>query len=249
MAYKGTTSGTGRNPRVKILVLVPAYNEEASIGAVVGGIREHLPEADILVVNDCSTDDTLQVLRVIGGIRILNLPFNMGIGAAVLSGFNYFLRHGYDALVRLDGDGQHPSSMAGGLLKPVLDDTLDVTIGSRYLGRETAYSSFSRKVGIKFLNLLTNMILRRTMTDSTSGFRAYNRRAIEYLAADYPFDYPEPEEVYLLSQSGFRIGEIPVVMKAREQGVSSISAIRTVYYLVKIIITIFVKYAIGGMRR
>jgi glycosyltransferase involved in cell wall biosynthesis len=179
---------------------------------------------------------------------VLDLPFNMGIGAAVLSGFEFFIRSGYDVLVRLDGDGQHPPQQAPILVQPIVDGLHDVTIGSRYLDTEQVYSSFTRKLGIKFLNLMTAVILRKRITDSTSGFRAYNRKAIEYLARDYPFDYPEPEEVYLLARGGFRLAELQIVMKERERGVSSITMLRTYYYLVKVVVTIFVKYAIGGSR-
>ena len=233
---------------MRLMVLVPAFNEEGNIEQLVADIRESLPEGEILVVNDCSTDNTGKILRRMKGIRFLNLPFNMGIGGAVLSGFNYMYENDYDLLVRLDGDGQHPADQAVSVLEPVRQGSLDAAVGSRYLDGEAAYSSFTRKLGIKLLSFLSAIILRKKMTDSTSGFRAYNRRAVEYLIRDYPFDYPEPEEIYLLSKAGFRIEEVPVVMKERETGVSSIGLIHTGYYLIKILITIIVKYAIGGRR-
>lgn len=233
---------------MKIMVLVPAFNEEGNIEQLVNDIRKNLPEGEILIVNDCSTDDTVNILGRMKGIRFLNLPFNMGIGGAVLSGFNYMYENGYDFLIRLDGDGQHPADQAESILGPVRDGRLDAVVGSRYLGGEASYTSFTRKLGIKLLSFLSAMILRKKMTDSTSGFRAYNRKAVEYLMRDYPFDYPEPEEIYLLTRAGFRIGEVPVIMKERESGVSSIGFIHTGYYLIKILISILVKYAIGGRR-
>lgn len=234
---------------VRILALIPAFNEEESIPSLVSLVREHLPGADILVVNDGSSDDTSAAARREPGVRVLDLPFNMGIGAAVLSGFTFFLENKYDILVRLDGDGQHPPEMAGRLIEPVAGNQLDAAIGSRYLDDEAAYSSVLRKLGIKFLNIVTLAILHRRMTDSTSGFRAYNRRAIELLSRDFPFDFPEPEEIFLLTKHGFRVGEVPVQMKARETGETSIGMLRTYYFLFKIVVTIFVKYAIGGVRR
>jgi glycosyltransferase involved in cell wall biosynthesis len=233
----------------KLMVLIPAYNESGNITRLIDGVKHHIPDADILVVNDCSTDGTAQIVTGLEGIGLLNLPFNMGIGGAVLSGFKYFIDNDYDVLVRLDGDGQHPPEVAGKLIDPVISGIQDVVIGSRYLDAEAAYSSPIRKLGIKFLNLLTAMILRRRMTDSTSGFRAYNRAAIEYLVRDYPFDYPEPEEIYLLTRGGFRLREVPVVMREREQGVSSINMFRTYYFLIKILITILVKHSIGGQKK
>ena len=233
---------------MKLMVLVPAFNEEGNIEQLVEDIHKYLPEGEILVVNDCSTDDTEKSLRRMKGVRFLSLPFNMGIGGAVLSGFNYMFENGYDRLIRLDGDGQHPPDQAVSILGPVRDGSVDVAVGSRYLDGETAYSSFTRKLGIKLLSFLSAMILRKKMTDSTSGFRAYNRKVIEFLIRDYPYDYPEPEEIYLLTKAGFRIEEVPVVMKERETGVSSIGFIHTGYFLIKILITIFVKYAIGGKR-
>jgi glycosyltransferase involved in cell wall biosynthesis len=233
----------------KFMVLIPAYNEAGSIARLIEGVKSHIPGADILVVNDCSTDETGKVVRECEGVRLLNLPFNMGIGGAVLSGFTYFINHGYDALIRLDGDGQHPPEMAEVIMEPLVSGSQDAVIGSRYLDTDAAYSSPMRKLGIKFLNLLTAMILRRRVTDSTSGFRAYNRKAVEYLVRDYPFDYPEPEEIYLLTRGGFRLIEVPVVMKERQQGVSSINMVRTYYFLIKILITILVKYSIGGQKR
>ncbi len=231
---------------MRLLALVPAYNEEGNIEKLVDGIRAELPGADILVVNDCSTDGTERILSSTGGIRYLDMPFNMGIGGAVLSGFTYFLENGYDTLVRLDGDGQHPPSEAVKLVAAVRQGGVDAVVGSRYLVRDAAYSSRTRMMGIKLLDHLSAVILGKRFTDNTSGFRAYRRRAVEYLVKDYPSDYPEPEEIYLLTREGFTVVEVPVNMRSREAGVSSIGTLNTLYYLVKVLLTIFVKYLIGG---
>lgn len=231
---------------MRLLALVPAYNEEGNIEKLIGGIKAELPGADILIINDCSTDGTERILSSTEGIRYLDLPFNMGIGGAVLSGFTYFLENGYDFLVRLDGDGQHPPAEAVKLVSAVSEDGVDAVIGSRYLVEDAEYSSKTRMLGIKFLDRLSGVILGKRFTDNTSGFRAFRRRTIEYLVNDYPSDYPEPEEIYLLTRSGYNVIEVPVKMLNREMGVSSIGALSTYYFLVKVLLTIFVKYMIGG---
>jgi glycosyltransferase involved in cell wall biosynthesis len=233
---------------MRLLALVPAYNEEGNISKLIGGIRAELPEADILVVNDCSTDSTASILASTEGISWLDMPFNMGIGGAVLSGFRYFLDNGYDALVRLDGDGQHPPAEASKLVDAIGMEGVDAVIGSRYLSRGAEYSSKTRMLGIKLLDSLSSVILGKRFTGNTSGFRAYRRPAVEFLVRDYPSDYPEPEEVYCLTRGGFNVKEIPVGMLSRETGVSSIGALSTVYYLVKVLLTILVKYMIGGRK-
>jgi glycosyltransferase involved in cell wall biosynthesis len=233
---------------MRLLALVPAYNEEGNIEKLVDGIRSCLPEADILIVNDCSTDGTEGILSSDGGISYLDLPFNMGIGGAVLSGFAYFLENGYDTLVRLDGDGQHPPSEAVKLVSAVREEGIDAVIGSRYLMKDAAYSSRTRMLGIKLLENMSALILGKRFTDNTSGFRAYRRRTVEYLVKDYPSDYPEPEEIYYLTRGGYEVVEVPVEMLSREAGVSSISSLNTLYYLVKVLLTIFIKYMIGGKK-
>ncbi len=232
---------------MKILVIIPAYNEEGSIGQLVRDVREHVKGADILVVNDCSTDRTREVLESLEGVRHMTLPFNMGVGGAVLAGFNYFLENDYDVVLRMDGDGQHPPDQAGPLIEAMAGGA-DAVVGSRYLGKEREYSSQMRRMGINLLNALSSAILRKKFTDNTSGFRAYNRRAIQYLASDYPFDYPEPEEIYILTRKGYDVREVPVSMKSRETGTTSINTLRTYYFLVKVLLTIFVKYMIGGKK-
>ena len=233
---------------MKIMALIPAFNEEGCIEELVGKVRDDIPGADILVINDGSTDRTSEILHSMDDLLVLDLPFNMGIGAAVLSGFCFFAENDYDIVIRMDGDGQHPPDQARQLIDAVASGEADVAIGSRYLGEDKEYSSFIRMMGLNFLNNLTTMILRKKFTDNTSGFRAYNRKAIEFLIEDYPYDYPEPEEIYLMTRSGYTVREYPVKMKARGTGTSSINIIRTYYFLVKVLLTIFVKYMIGGKR-
>lgn len=232
---------------MKLLAIVPAYNEEGSLPALLDAVRAALPEADILVVNDGSTDGTGAVVSGAPGIRYLDLPFNMGIGGAVYAGMRYFLAHDYEILLRLDGDGQHPPEEAPPLIREVAAGA-DMAVGSRYILEGGAYSSTIRMMGIKLLEGISRLMLGRGFTDNTSGFRAFSRRAVEFLASDYPDDFPEPEEIYILQKNGFRIVEVPVVMKERTAGISSISIVKTWYFLVKVLLTIFVKYTLGGKR-
>lgn len=232
---------------MKLLAVVPAFNEEGSVLSLVDGIRRHLPRADILVVNDGSTDGTGGILASAEGIGYLDLPFNMGIGSAVRAGMCYFLDYGYDVMIRLDGDGQHPPDQAVPIVDAVVDGA-DMAVGSRYLIEGGRYSSFTRMLGIKLLVGVSRVMLGRSFTDNTSGFRAFNRRAAACLVSDYPDDFPEPEEIYILQKNGFSIVEVPVVMQERETGTSSISLLKTWYYLVKVLLTIFVKYTLGRRR-
>ncbi len=234
--------------RMKILALIPAYNEENTILAVIEETQRHLPEADILVVNDGSTDNTKAILSSHKSIIVLHHPYNMGIGGAIWTGFNFFVRNSYEYLVRIDGDGQHPPSQARMLLEPLQKKEADLVIGSRFITRKGYLSSMGRRGGIKLLDILTAFLLKEKITDNTSGFRAYSRRAVSLLAKDYPFDYPEPIEVYLLSRKGLKIREVSAKMRQRKGGVTSISLLHSYYYLIKVLLTIFVNFLYGGKK-
>ena len=233
---------------MKLLVLIVAYNEERTIQDVIEETKAELPEADILVVNDGSIDKTKHILSQFEDIKQLHLPYNMGIGGAIWTGFNFFCRKDYEILIRIDGDGQHPPPQAKNLIQPVLNGEADCVIGSRFITREGYLSSLHRRGGIKLLNILTTFLLGQKITDNTSGFRAYNRLAISLLTKDYPFDYPEPIEVYLLHRNGFRIKEIAAKMRERSGGVSSISLLNSYYYLIKVLLTILVNFIFGGKK-
>ncbi|UCE43026.1 MAG: glycosyltransferase family 2 protein [Candidatus Aminicenantes bacterium] len=233
---------------MKVLVLIPAYNEEKTIRSVVEETQHYLPEADILVLNDGSTDNTKAALSQYEGIIVLHHPYNMGIGGAIWTGFNFFVKNNYEYLVRVDGDGQHPPSLAKMLLEPLQNGEADLVIGSRFIKREGYLSSLGRRGGIKLLNILTTFLLKEKITDNTSGFRAYNRRAACLLVEDYPFDYPEPIEVYLLDRKGLKIRELSVKMRERKGGVTSISLLHSYYYLIKVLLTILVNFFFGGKK-
>lgn len=233
---------------MKLLVLILAYNEEKTIQKVIEETKNQLPEADILVVNDGSYDNTKRILSEQSGIIPLHLPYNMGIGGAIWTGFNFFCRREYDILVRIDGDGQHPPPQAKNLIAPILAGEVDCVIGSRFITREGYLSTLHRRGGIKLLNILTTYLLGQKITDNTSGFRAYNRRAISLLTKDYPFDYPEPIEVYLLCRNGLQVKETPAKMRQRSGGTSSISLLNSYYYLIKVLLTILVNFIFGGKK-
>lgn len=233
---------------MNIMILIPAYNEEKNIRSVLNETKQNLPETHIVVVNDGSTDNTQKILEETKDITVLNHPFNIGIGGAILTGFHFFLRNNFDYLVRIDGDGQHVPSQAHNLLEPILEKKADVVIGSRFLEKKGYQSSFTRKGGIKLLYILSTFILKKKITDNTSGFKAYNREAVEQVVEDYPFDYPEPIEVYLITKKGLQIHEVPVTMRERQSGITSISILETYYYLIKVLLTIFINFLVGGKK-
>jgi glycosyltransferase involved in cell wall biosynthesis len=210
------------------LVLIPAFNEAENIKDVIKETRKALPGAHICVLDDGSTDNTRHILSQILGITVLHHPYNAGIGGAIWTGFHFFLKNNFDYLVRIDGDGQHPPEQG------------------KFLKKEGFQSSLTRRGGIKLLNMLSSFILKKDITDNTSGFRAYNRKAVTQLLEDFPFDYPEPVEVYLLAKKGLHTKEVPVVMRQRQAGLTSIGWFDTTYYLVKVFLTILIKYLFGG---
>lgn len=222
-----------------ILIIIPAYNEEGSIGKVVEEVRAHLPQADILIVNDGSRDLTSIKARSFGA-TVLDLPFNLGIGGAMQAGYKYACEKSYDIAVQVDADGQHDPKEIPKLLHALAEMKVDMVIGSRFLGDSEFKSSIVRRVGIWLFSGVISTIARQKITDPTSGFRAANRKAIELFASDYPQDYPEPEVVVLLHQCGLKMGEVSVGMNKRYSGESSITKIRSVYYVVKVLLAIFV---------
>lgn len=225
----------------KVLVIVPAYNESASIQDVVRSVYKESVDYACVVVNDGSCDNTGELALAAGAI-VLDLPTNLGIGGAVQTGFKYAQREGYPFAVQFDGDGQHLSCEIGKLIKQ-LEVGFDVCIGSRFIEKTDGFQSTRiRRIGIYIFELINRVLIHRRVTDSTSGFRAYNRSAIEYLAKNYPTDYPEPEAVIELVKAGFNLSEVAVRMKERQGGESSISSWKSVYYMVKVSLSMFMAY-------
>lgn len=222
---------------MKKLVIIPAYNEAGNIGKTVNDIEKHAPEFDYVIINDCSTDDTLRICRE-KRFHVLNLPVNLGIGGGVQTGYVYALRNGYDIAVQFDGDGQHNASYLGEMARLLTEKRLDMVIGSRYIMREGFQSSGLRRIGIRYFTGLIRILTGKKITDPTSGMRMANRRVIEMFAKDYPKDYPEPESVTFLLKRKMRVEEVPVLMNERENGTSSISMKNSVYYMIKVTLAI-----------
>jgi glycosyltransferase involved in cell wall biosynthesis len=223
----------------KVLIIIPAYNEEASIERVIEEVGFYLPHADVLVVNDGSTDVTSRKARRSGAI-VLDLPFNLGIGGAMQAGYKYADEKGYEIAVQVDGDGQHDPKEIPKLLDVLEKKEADVAIGSRFIGESLYKGSTMRKVGISILAQAISITIGQKVTDPTSGFRAASRRAIRLFARTYPQDYPEPEVLVLLSRFGLKVKEVPALVYQREFGESSITKIRAIYYMVKVLLAIFV---------
>jgi glycosyltransferase involved in cell wall biosynthesis len=224
---------------MKILIIVPAYNEEKSIPGVIDDIRSYVPDADIIVIDDGSRDGTEMVARELG-VTVLALPFNLGIGGAMQTGYLYAEQNGYDVAVQFDGDGQHVAAEVGSLLAHLRQGRADIVVGSRFLKRGDYRPTFLRRIGIWIFSMVLSMILGVKVTDTTSGFRAVNRRVIEFFARTYPEDYPEVESLVLLHRAGMAIEEISVQMRDRTGGCSSITPIQSAYYMIKVLLAVFV---------
>lgn len=233
---------------MKCLIIIPAYNEAANIEKVINNIVQNYPQYDYVIINDGSTDKTAEVCAN-AGYQVLSLPINMGIGGAVQTGYRYAKKNNYDAAVQIDGDGQHDVAFLEDMLKLLESGEADVVIGSRFVQREGFQSSQIRRVGIRFLSILARILTGVQIRDITSGYRVVNRRFIEIYANDYPADYPEPEAMIIAAVHGGRIKEYPVIMRERENGTSSITFKKSVYYMIKVTLAMLVRRLSFGFRR
>lgn len=225
---------------MKSLVIIPAYNEEKSIERTVLDIKENAKSFDYIIVNDCSKDHTLDVCKE-KGLNVLNLPINLGIGGAVQTGYLYAFQNGYDYAVQFDGDGQHDAKYLEEMRDYMESHNVDMLIGSRFIQKEGFQSSGLRRFGIRYFSALIKLLTRVRITDPTSGMRMANKSVMEIYSHCYPKDYPEPESAVAIINAGKKIEEYPVVMKKREEGVSSISSVRSVYYMIKVTLAILVE--------
>jgi len=226
---------------MKIAAIVPAYNEEKAITAVVNDILQTAQiqnlSITVVVVNDCSKDSTSEIISKLNCVA-LDLPINLGIGGAVQTGFKYAFENGFDFAIQIDGDGQHPASEIPKLINAIKENNLDVVIGSRFISKEGFQSSLVRRMGINYFKWLNRFLVGVVVNDSTSGFRLINKKALEIVSEYYPDEYPEPEAIVLYSLNKLKIGEVPVNMKERQGGVSSIGTVSSVYYMFKVTLAI-----------
>ena len=218
---------------------MPALNEERSIGAVIAEIRAADPEFDVIVIDDGSTDRTGAVAAE-NGAQVITLPFNVGIGGAVQTGYLYARDHDFDVAVQVDGDAQHDPAEIPKILAPIIQGDADLVVGSRFLGEGEYEPPVTRLLGIRLLARVVSVLVRQRVTDTTSGFRASNRRAISLFASDYPHDYPEVEAMVLVFRHRLKLVEVPVHMRLRGAGESSITFWRSAYYMLKVLLALFV---------
>ncbi|MGM1021338.1 MAG: glycosyltransferase family 2 protein [Bacillota bacterium] len=224
----------------RILLIIPAYNEERSLEKLIYSIRElNNSQLNILVINDCSSDSTAALCETLN-VPTVNLPCNLGIGGAVQTGYKYAFYNKFDIAVQVDGDGQHNPEYLENLVKPLINNEADLVIGSRYINKEGFQSSFMRRVGIIYFSKMLRALTGQWITDPTSGFRACNKKVIEVFSKRYPIDYPEPESIMYLKRNNFCIKEIPVNMEARLEGKSSITSLKSIYYMTKVSLAILI---------
>lgn len=221
---------------MKVLIIIPAYNEQENIERVVERLTTVCPQHDYLIVNDCSTDKTVEICKE-NGFNYIDLCCNLGIGGGVQSGYIYAYRNGYDCAIQIDGDGQHDPKYIEKLIEAI-EDGADFAIGSRFIDYQGFQSSGMRRFGIGFLSALIKLVCGAKVKDVTSGFRAVNRKFIKFFSKEYADDYPEPEAIVAAKLRGAQIREVPVVMNEREGGISSISPIKSIYYMIKVSLAI-----------
>lgn len=222
---------------MKKLIIIPAYNESANIENTVKDIVNNAPDFDYVIINDCSTDNTLEICER-NGFNVVNLPLNLGIGGAVQTGYRYAYNNGYDIAVQVDGDGQHDPAFLEKMAETMLAENADMLIGSRFIEKEGFQTSRARRMGITYFSWLIKLFTRKKITDPTSGLRMINSDIIKVFAESYPRDYPEPESVVHVIRLGKNVKEIPVIMRERQGGKSSIRFFSSIYYMIKVTVAI-----------
>ncbi len=223
---------------MKLIVLIPSYNEEKNLPKLFDAVHMACPNCDILVINDCSKDKTEEVCDE-NSIKHLDLPINLGIGGAMQTGYQYAYLNDYDIAIQIDGDGQHNPQYINLLVEEIINGA-GLCIGSRFINKEGFQSTKSRRIGIGFFAIIIKIFSGQTVTDPTSGFRASDKRVIKCFAEDYPRDYPEPETIVFIKRKNIKITEVPVQMNKREGGKSSITFLRSIYYIIKVGLAIII---------
>ena len=223
-----------------VIAIIPAHNEAPHIGEVIRGVKEVLPSARILVINDASTDNTLKCSQD-AGAKVISLPFNLGYGAALQTGYKFALDSGYEYVIQLDADGQHNPKDISKIIEPVLNGEADLIIGSRFLDGNEYQTSFARRLGISFFRIIVSFFAGKKITDPTSGFQALNKKVVNFFAGDrYPVDFPDADVLIMLHRAGFRIAERAVQMNPSNSKKSMHSGFKPVYYIFKMLLSIFV---------
>lgn len=224
---------------MKLLIIIPAYNEEKNILSVVGNLKKYKRvKLDYIVINDGSKDKTKEVLEK-NNINYIDLPFNMGIGAAVQTGYKYAYKNNYDIAVQFDGDGQHDISYLEKLIEPIIKNDADIVVGSRYVSNISEFkSTFARQIGIKGISIFIKLLSKKRLKDVTSGYRAINKNIIELFSLEYPHEYPEPITNYALLKNKYKVKEVGVKMYERVHGKSSINFIKSIYYVFNVFMSI-----------
>jgi glycosyltransferase involved in cell wall biosynthesis len=228
-----------RTAGLRMVAIVPAYNEERTIEDVVRAIHKDAPSFEVIVVDDGSTDRTARLAQAVGA-EVLVHPFNLGIGGAMQSGYRYAFKQGYDLAIQVDADGQHDPAEIANLITAIDSDGLDMVSGSRFLSDSGYRAPVGRRLGIRLFSVVLSAICGQRITDPTSGFRLCNKRAIELFARDYPHDYPEVEAILMVHAHRLRMCEVPVRMHPRRDGRSSITSGESIYYMIKVTLAIFV---------
>ena len=223
---------------MKKLIIIPAYNESESILDTIADIKKNASDFDYIVINDCSKDNTLEIL-VNNNINHLDLGINLGIGGAMQAGYKYAYYNDYDYAVQVDGDGQHDVSYLKDMENKLVEEKASMVIGSRFIENQGFQSTALRRVGISYFTKLIKLLTGKVVSDPTSGFRMIDKKTIELFAFDYPRDYPEPEAAMMLLKNGYKVVECPVKMRERQGGQSSINAGKSVYYMIKVTLAIF----------
>ncbi len=233
---------------MRVLVIIPCYNEEKNLIRVVNRLKQAAPEVDYLIVNDCSTDNSALICHQ-NEFNYISLPINLGIGGGVQSGYLYAVENNYDITVQMDGDGQHDPQYLTNIVTPVKNGEFDMCIGSRFITKQGFQTSFMRRFGINILSFIIRILSGAKIKDTTSGFRACNKELTQYFSLHYAQDYPEPEAIMAAVLGGFSVGEKSVVMQERTEGVSSISPIKSVYYMIKVTLALIVFRITQGKQR
>ena len=223
---------------MKALIIIPAYNESENLPKLFEALNEVNGEFDIVVINDCSKDNT-ETVCISKRIKVITLPVNLGIGGAVQTGYQYALYQNYDIAIQIDGDGQHDPKFLPYLIKRI-EEGNHLCIGSRFIENEGFQSSKIRRIGIRYFSWLIKLLTGTLITDPTSGYRACSREVINIFANDYPKDYPEPETVVTVLKNKLKVSEMPVIMNAREGGISSITSLKGIYYMIKVTLAIMI---------